>query len=336
VGIDRYWRRWETPEGPVEEVWRVPFALPALLRVVRGEGGEAPRAFGWFQSDDGAVPPARLVRIAEASAAMHRSWGRELSEGTRVEGPDDITTRFDWARARVLTQADPDAAAAAGWQSLALAALGRFPAAVRAARALPAGALADQVLARLRAWAGTSGALPSEEAPGIPPALRELEGDDDVTSFGALCVGAWAGPPGAAAHPAARFILTHVHEDMGVRVDARFGRLRWGPGKGTAPTPDHPLRLWGLAMGQTTVDLEWAILHSTHATEHVYRIVPGVGAVPVQALFEPQVPGTEVVAVELNGQPVDAERFEAEGGVGLRFQTPLERPLELRVTVAAE
>ena len=152
------------------------------------------------------------------------------------------------------------------------------------------------------------------------------------SEFGRHRVGAWGTPSDANPYAAAQFVCRVVHEALGIRVDARYGRLRWEPGADVRATPQQPVRGHGLVMGTVTVDLDWTATEDPSGmVTQLFEVTPVSGGVPIQVLFAPAHGLDRVEAVALNGEAVIPEVDERDGHDVVRLQAPLDQPLRLAV-----
>ncbi|MFP3947719.1 MAG: hypothetical protein ACLFWG_03240 [Longimicrobiales bacterium] len=106
---------------------------------------------------------------------------------------------------------------------------------------------------------------------------------------------------------------------LGARADAFFGRLRLAP---RLPGRWRRMSVGGIRMGDARVHLSY------HADggRHTFRLEPTGGRVPVNLVFEPQLPVARLEGAWVDGSPAELELFRGEGRAGTRLQLPLDAP----------
>jgi hypothetical protein len=134
---------------------------------------------------------------------------------------------------------------------------------------------------------------------------------------------------------AARLVRSAVEDLLGVRPDASYGRVTLAPDLRRIPAGETGVRhltARGLRVGDVRIDLDCRIT----GTGGTLRVSQVAGRVPVNVIFEPRLPLSQVRGVEFAGnegagEPVNVDIHELDEGVRLRFQFPLDP--ERRVTV---
>lgn len=280
----------------------------ALLAVVEADSPPGPALFdrirGWERARAGEETQAE-----EELLGAHAP-GTELREG------------ISWARARLECPVLDRPSSDATWIGLASLCSGRFDLARQALAILARDldekeALADahRLLDEQTAlWAGGWGRNTPEDPIGIPVPVGAPPG---VLTRASLA---------ARADPVqlARALCTFVVGTLGARPDAGFGRLRLAPG-----VPSHWSRLdvRNLPMADTRV----ALGYRREGQLHTFTLRQTGGAVPANLVFEPRVPGAELVSARVDGEPAELDVFRRRGWVGTRLQFPLDP--ERRVTL---
>ncbi len=143
--------------------------------------------------------------------------------------------------------------------------------------------------------------------------------------------GAWRRAPGssrfddtAAAAVTAAAVLFGM---LGARADAFYGRLRLAP-----HLPSHWTRLnvTGIRVGDAAVELRWA----REGERHTFRLRQVAGSVPLNLVFEPEVPLSGAVDVSVDGALARVGTKPTEGGTTVRLQLPLDADREVAVAPA--
>lgn len=346
VGIDRLFRRWSSGKEAFEELWIVPFGLPfAVRRWKWGERGGG-QLFWNPPADLGATE--RLRKVAGSWPAVERSWHRDISESATLHANPALSDAWSWGKARLLAAVHTEAARdgvrvhsdgtkptslEAAWVALGVCALGRSDLAPCAVRRISDLDVRAHTEAWTNRWAGNSGPHPDEDAEVFPPMLT-LAGRTDAPLNSA--------PPFHRLNPvtAAALCGRIVASGLGIKPDSRFGRIRFGPvEKNFGPTPEQPLELSGLTVGQgrgsKRLDLRWTLESGAGTTvTHVLEVVPDAGATPLQVVFEPLLRASAVTSVWLDGQEVRAELTNpAEHVARVRLQCPLDAVRTVRIEV---
>lgn len=138
--------------------------------------------------------------------------------------------------------------------------------------------------------------------------------------------------------------LALVRGLLGGEADAGYGRLRLGP---RLPRTWTHLAMDGLCMGDTAMALDYR----AESGHHRFRLRQTRGRVPLNLVFEPEVPWPDSAGaaqegrplprglrlrVRLNDQTTDAETMAAGPRVRVRMQVPLDRETEIVVDGGGE
>ncbi len=344
VGVDRLFRRWDSPLAPFEELWVVPLSRPFAVYLWR-RGALSGGHMAWRRPAD-AGAASRLSKIAASWSALDRSWKRDTSESANVQGPVALENTWSWSRARLLSavRRGPDrdqvcghptagktTAAERGWLALGLGCLGRSDLSTDVVRRIKDLGIRSHAVAWINRWTGSDGPQPDEEAEAFPDMLA-LEGRTDHR------LAEWPTGPSHDPVEAAAFCGRLVDQGFGIRPDSHFGRVRFGPSQHVlTPSGSEPLRLGDLCVGRgkRPVHMSFAWSHelgSEGDAVHTFEVVPGLGSIPLQLVFEPRLKMASIGSATLDGQRVEPEVSQL-GGLDLRvrLQCPLDGPRTLRI-----
>ncbi len=111
---------------------------------------------------------------------------------------------------------------------------------------------------------------------------------------------------------------TVVFGMMGARAEAPYGRLRLAP---AFPMAWRSARLDHLRVGSSRV----SVSYERRGTAHVFGLEQTQGAIPLNLVFEPRVPGSGVVGADMDEQPAVLASIRVGSRVGVRLQLPLDR-----------
>lgn len=176
--------------------------------------------------------------------------------------------------------------------------------------------------ASVRAGAGTGRRALPVLGVSAPPAVEEPLLLPPVDGF------AHPGDPGLLPRRtlhAARLLRAASEGLLGVRPDAPWGRVRLAP---RLPEGWDRLRASGIRVGDTLLTLE--VVVESDAVE--LELTPSAGRIPLNLVFEPDLPLASVGRVLLSGDVVEVDVLPGSAGrTGIRFQFPLDERKVVRV-----
>lgn len=159
---------------------------------------------------------------------------------------------------------------------------------------------------------GAAPAVPAEEPVLLPP----VEGFGHPDDAGLLA---------RRTLHAARLLRAVSEGLLGVHPEAAWGRIRLAP---SIPDGWEHMRASGIRVGDTHIDLEAVV--EADAVE--FDITPSAGRIPLNLVFQPEVPLGSVRRVLLSGEVVDVDVLPGPPGrSGIRFQFPLDERKRVRV-----
>ncbi len=130
----------------------------------------------------------------------------------------------------------------------------------------------------------------------------------------------WGLEGGEPADPALAGLVpaTVVFGMLGARAEASYGRLRLAP---AFPGAWRSARVRNLRIGASRVTVSYA----RDGAVHTFGLEQMQGAVPVNLVFEPRVPGSAVRGAAVDEQPAELDSTRVGDRVGVRLQLPLDR-----------
>jgi hypothetical protein len=119
---------------------------------------------------------------------------------------------------------------------------------------------------------------------------------------------------------------TLVYGVLRARPDAGVGRLKLAP---QLPAAWGAVTVRNLRMADSRVSMAYRQTGS----RHVFTLEQTRGAVPINLVFEPTVPGKAVRDAHLDGKRVELDEIASHNRVGVRLQLPLDGPREIAILV---
>lgn len=156
---------------------------------------------------------------------------------------------------------------------------------------------------------------------GAPPPRSRLEGVSQPTPDPSLR------PLGELPEDPDELVELLIHHILGISPDAPKDRLSIRP---TLPDDWSELNLRSLHFG----DAEVALRYERRGEYHTFEIAQESGAMPITLIFEPRLPGTRLVRVQVDGRAATLDPYPVDGSIAVPIQLILdeERVVEFEVS----